>query len=311
MNKTILVAGAAGFIGSHLCERLLQQNFRVIGVDNFCTGRKKNIQDFFENKNFSFLEHDIIKPLLPEEKIDFIFNLASPASPKQYTKMPIETLLVGSLGVKNMLGLALENNAGFLQASTSEVYGNPLEHPQKESYFGNVNPVGPRSSYDESKRFAEALVMAYNRKHGAETRIVRIFNTYGPRMQRDDGRVISNFIAQAINDEPITVYGAGRQTRSFCYVSDLVNGLIKAMHCNYSPPINLGNPEEHKIIEIAEKIKILAKSKSKIVFRRLPEDDPQKRKPDTTIAKKLLAWKPVIGLDQGLKQTIEWFRQNQ
>ena len=307
MNKTILVAGAAGFIGSHLCERLLQQNFRVIGVDNFCTGSKKNIQDFFENKNFSFLEHDIIKPLLPEEKIDFIFNLASPASPKQYTKMPIETLLVGSLGVKNMLDLALENNAGFLQASTSEVYGNPLEHPQKESYFGNVNPVGPRSSYDESKRFAEALVMAYNRKHGAETRIVRIFNTYGPRMQRDDGRVISNFIVQALENKQITIFGTGNQTRSFCYVSDLVDGLVKAMNSREQDPINIGNPEERTIVEIAEKIRKMCNSRSEIIFRQLPQDDPEKRKPDISKARSTLNWQPKVSLEEGLKKTIEWF----
>ncbi len=308
--KAILVTGAAGFIGSQLCEKLLAEGYRVVGMDNFCTGSKKNIRQFFENKNFSFLEHDITEPLQAKEKISEIYNLASPASPKQYFQIPVETLLAGSLGIKNVLDIASRHNSRVLQASTSEVYGNPLEHPQKETYFGNVNPVGERSCYDESKRFAEAMVMAYRRKHNVDTCIVRIFNTYGPRMQRDDGRVISNFIVQALENKQITIFGTGNQTRSFCYVSDLVDGLVKAMNSREQGPINIGNPEEHTILEISEKIRKMCNSRSEIVFRQLPQDDPEKRKPDISKARSALNWQPRVSLDDGLEKTIAFFREN-
>lgn len=309
--KNALVTGGAGFIGIHLTQRLLDNGQNVFVIDNFCTGNKKNIEPFFGNKNFSFLEHDITKPLELEEKIAWVFNLASPASPKQYKRMPIETLLAGSLGVKNMLNFSLQKKAVFLQASTSEVYGNPLEHPQRETYFGNVNPVGERSCYDESKRFAEAITMAYSRKHKMQTRIVRIFNTFGPGMKEEDGRIISTFIPQALAGKPLTVFGTGKQTRSLCYVSDLVEGLVKAMESSYPLPINLGNPEEHTILEIAEKIISLTKSKSKIVFSALPSDDPEKRQPDISLAKKLLNWEPKVPFEKGLEKTIEWFQQKE
>lgn len=307
--KKVLVTGAAGFIGNHLTKKLLGQGYSVAAIDNFCTGNRKNIEGFFENKNYSFLEHDITEPLELKEKIDWVFNLASPASPKQYARLPIETLLAGSIGVKNMLDFALEKNAVFLQASTSEVYGNPLEHPQKETYFGNVNIVGARACYDESKRFAEALVMAYCRKHKMQTRIVRIFNTFGPGMQEEDGRIISTFIPQALASKPITVFGTGKQTRSYCFVSDLVDGLLKTMESNYSLPINIGNPEEHTVLETAQKIISMTDSKSKIVFFPLPSDDPKKRQPDISIAKKILDWQPKTSLEKGLEKTIEWFRE--
>lgn len=308
--KTILVTGAAGFIGSHLCEELLKKGNKVIGMDNFCTSSKKNIERFFENKNFSFLEQDITEAIEIGERVSQVYNLASPASPISYLKIPVETLLAGSVGIKNVLDFALKNKVTFLQSSTSEVYGDPLEHPQRETYFGNVNSIGPRSCYDESKRFAEAMVMAYHRACKADTRIVRIFNTYGPRMQKEDGRIISTFVVQALENKPITVFGSGEQTRSFCFVTDLVEGLQKAMGCNYSLPINLGNPDEHTVLDIAERIIKMTGSKSKIVFRELPQDDPTKRKPDISLAKKLLKWEPKVPLEKGLKETIERFREN-
>ncbi|RLG68714.1 MAG: SDR family NAD-dependent epimerase/dehydratase [Candidatus Iainarchaeum archaeon] len=303
-----LVTGCAGFIGSHLCEFLIEKGYEVIGVDNLYTGSKQNISSLSKEK-FTFIKKDITKRLKIKGSLDEIYNLASPASPVAYQNAPLATMLTNSIGVKNTLDLALEKNAIFLQASTSEVYGNPLIHPQKESYFGNVNPVGPRACYDESKRFAEALTVNYSRELGVETRIARIFNTYGPRMQESDGRVIPNFITQALRNEPITVYGRGQQTRSFCYISDLISGLYKLMHTNYSMPVNIGNPKETKIIELAKLIKKLTESKSKIVFTEMPIDDPIRRKPDITLAKKLLKWKPKVTLKEGLKKTIKWFKE--
>ncbi len=305
--KTIIVTGGAGFIGSHLCDFLLDKNEKVISVDNFLTGSKKNVEHLLDEKNFELIEHNIVEPLSIREKIDQIYNLASPASPIDYQEKPIETILANSAGVKNMLDLAKEKKAAFLQASTSEVYGDPLQHPQKEDYWGNVNPIGPRSCYDESKRFAEAITMAYNRKFKLDARIVRIFNTYGPRMRKDDGRVIPNFINQALSAKPLTVYGDGKQTRSFCFVSNLVEGLYLTMNSKCSTPINLGNPNEISIIELAEKIISLTRSSSKIVFNSLPLDDPTRRKPDITKAKKILRWEPKTDFEEGLKETIKYF----
>ncbi len=308
-KETVLVAGGAGFIGSHLCERLLGEGKKVVCIDNLCTGSKKNIQELLKDKNFVFLKQDITESVKATGKIDEIFNLASPASPVQYQRLAIETLMVGALGTKNLLDLALKNNASFLQASTSEIYGNPLQHPQTEEYFGNVNPVGERSCYDEAKRFAEALTMAYHRKLAVKTRIARIFNTYGPKMQCSDGRVVPNFINQALSGKELTVFGDGKQTRSFCFVSDLVEGLIALIGSDYYLPVNLGNPEEHSILEFAETIKKLTESNSKIVFNPLPDDDPLRRRPDISKAKKILGWQPKVSLEEGLVETIKYFRQ--
>lgn len=308
-----LVAGGAGFIGSHLCERLLQQNHSVLCVDNLLTGSEKNIQHLKKNKNFSFLKHDVTEPL-PDTKTEATFHLASPASPnskspKSYLNYPIETLLVNSLGTKNLLDLALKNKAFFLYASTSEVYGDPTVHPQKETYWGNVNPIGIRSCYDEGKRFGESITMAYHRKFNLNTRIIRIFNTYGPRMP-DDGRVIATFIKQASEEKPLTVYGTGTQTRSFCYIDDMIEGIILAMFSKNTNEavINLGNPEEYSILEIAKMIKKTIGAKSNIIFSAIPEDDPARRKPDITKAKKLLHWSPKIPFSVGLDKTIEYFK---
>ena len=308
--KNILVTGGAGFIGSHLCEALLKQGNKVFCLDNFSSGSKKNIEEFLSNPNFVLIEHDIINPIKIEEKLDEIYNLASFASPVAYQNNPIETLFAGSIGVKNIIELALKNKAKFLQASTSEVYGDPKEHPQKESYWGNVNPIGERSCYDESKRFAEALVMAYHRKKGLNSGIVRIFNTYGPKMALNDGRVVPNLISQALKNEPLTIYGDGSHTRSFCYVTDLVDGLVKSMNSNYHLPINLGNPSEITIRNFANKILQSTNSSSKIEFKPLPKDDPVKRNPDISLAVKELKWQPVIALDKGLRDTINFFKQN-
>lgn len=310
MKKTILVTGGAGFIGSHLCERLLALGQKVICLDNTFTGSKENISKLFSNPNFSFVEHDIINPYFSDEKIDQIYNLACPASPVHYQINAIRTIKANTLGVINMLGLAKKQGARILQASTSEVYGDPLEHPQKESYRGNVNTVGSRACYDEGKRVAETLFFDYHRKWGMEIKVVRIFNTYGPVMAENDGRVVSNFIIQAINNKPITIYGKGNQTRSFCYVSDLVDGLIKMMNSaeSFTGPVNLGNPIEYTVKQLAEKIIKMTDSKSKIVYKQLPEDDPKKRKPDISLAKKVLKWQPKVKLDDGLKKTIEYFR---
>ncbi|NMB75100.1 MAG: SDR family oxidoreductase [Myxococcales bacterium] len=309
MSAHALVTGGAGFIGSHLCERLLKAGSRVTCVDNLITGSLANIEGLFGKDGFSFAKQDIANFIYVPGKIDEIYHLASPASPVDYQLYPIETLKVGSLGTRNVLGLAREKKARVLIASTSEVYGDPEEHPQKESYWGHVNPIGPRSMYDESKRFSEALVMAYHRKHGLLTRIVRIFNTYGPRMRANDGRAVPNFICQALAGEDITVYGDGTQTRSFCHVSDLVEGLVLAMERADSDPVNLGNDHENTLMEIAQKIKELTKSSSRIVHRPLPQDDPRVRRPDISRAKSLLGWAPRIGLEEGLRDTIEYFRR--
>ena len=311
MEKTVLITGGAGFIGSHLCDFLLNKNFKIICVDNLITGNKKNIEHLSNNQNFKFINQDISKHIAINENLDYILHLASPASPVDYQKIPIQTLKVGSLGTHNTLGLALTKKAKYLLASTSEVYGDPLVNPQPETYWGNVNPIGVRGCYDESKRFAEALVMAYHRIHNVDIRIARIFNTYGPRMSKDDGRVVPNFMTQILSSKPITIYGDGRQTRSFCYVSDLIEGIYKLIISNVNEPVNLGNPEEHTILEFAEKIKKITKSKSKIVFKDLPIDDPRVRCPDISKAKKILNWEPKFTLGNGLKETIEFFKQNQ
>ncbi|MDO8621574.1 MAG: SDR family oxidoreductase [Candidatus Levybacteria bacterium] len=316
--QTVLVAGGAGFIGSHLCKKLLNDKYQVIAIDNLITGDRKNIDVLLRNKNFSFISYDISKDLkigLELPHIDFIFHLASPASPnkkspRSYINHPIETLLVNSVGTYNLLELAQKNNAKFLYASSSEIYGDPNVSPQKENYFGNVNPNGVRSSYDEGKRFGEAITMAYIRKHNLDTRIIRIFNTYGPYMQIDDGRVVSNFVNQAISNSPLTVYGSGKQTRSFCYIDDMVEGLRKAMFLDNTKGevINLGNPDEKTILEIARIIKKITNSSSKIVFEDLPQDDPKSRNPDINKANKLLDWQPKIPLEKGLGQTIAYFK---
>ncbi|CAG0994972.1 dTDP-glucose 4,6-dehydratase [Methanosarcinales archaeon] len=302
-----LITGGAGFIGSHLCDLVLSKGYEVICVDNLVTGNKNNIAHI-ENEKFSFIEHNVTKPLYLDEKVDYIFHLASPASPIDYLELPIQTLKVGALGTHNMLGLASEKNARFLLASSSEVYGDPLVNPQSEEYWGNVNPIGPRGVYDEAKRFAEAITMAYHRYHGTQTRIVRIFNTYGPRMRLNDGRVVPNFIGQALNGEDITVYGDGSQTRSFCYVNDEIEGIYRLMMSDYTNPVNIGNPEEHTILEFAKFIIKLTGTDSKIIFKELPEDDPKQRRPNITKARKILNWEPKVSLEQGLKNTIQYFK---
>ena len=308
--KTILVTGGAGFIGSHLCEFLLGKGFRVICMDNLITGNKKNIEHLNNNKNFIFVKHNVNEHITVNEPVDYILHFASPASPVDYQKIPIQTLKTGSLGTHNTLGLAFAKKAKYMLASTSEVYGDPKVNPQPESYWGNVNPVGPRGCYDEAKRFAEALVMAYHRVHKVDARIVRIFNTYGPKMRKDDGRVVPNFINQALKNKPITIYGYGKQTRSFCYVSDLIEGIYRLMMSNLNDPVNLGNPEEHTILDFAQIIKKLTKSRSEIAFKELPVDDPHIRCPDISKAKKELGWEPKISLKEGLSRTVEWFKNN-
>ena len=308
--KRVLITGGAGFIGSHLCEFLLGKGFRIIAMDNLLTGSLKNIGHLRSNKNFLYIHHDVSKHIVINENLDFVLHFASPASPVDYQKIPIQTLKVGSLGTHNTLGLALAKKAKYMLASTSEVYGDPLVNPQPENYWGNVNPIGIRGCYDESKRFAEALTMAYHRIHSLDTKIVRIFNTFGERMRKDDGRVVPNLIMQALKNKPITVYGDGKQTRSFCYVSDLIEGIYRLLMSNINEPINLGNPEEHTILDFAELIKQLTKSKSKIIFKQLPLDDPHVRCPDIAKARKELKWEPKIELKEGLIKTIEWFKEN-
>lgn len=305
--RTILVTGGAGFIGSHLCRHLAESN-KTICVDSLITGDKGHISNLLEYPNFVLIEHDIVKPLNIQEHIDEIYDLACPASPPDYQRFPIETLMVCSQGVKNMLDLAVKNNAKFLHTSTSEVYGNPKEHPQKESYWGNVNPIGVRSCYDEGKRFAESLIVNYRKKYGLDAKIARVFNTYGPRMRLDDGRVVSNFITQALKGEDLTVYGDGSQTRSFCYISDMIEGILKMMQSSESGPINLGNPNEMSVLDLAKKVLELTGSSSKIIFEELPADDPVQRRPDITLARKKLGWEPKIGLEEGLRETIAWFK---
>ncbi len=307
----IVVAGAAGFIGSHLCERLLNDGHSVLAIDNLLTGSEQNLTHLTGHPGFEFLRHDITLPLALNGPVDVVMNLASPASPKDYMEHPIETLDVGSLGTRRMLDLARVKSARFLLTSTSECYGDPLEHPQVETYWGNVNPVGPRSCYDESKRFAEALTMAYHRKYGMATNIARIFNTYGPRMKLDDGRVVPAFLDQALKDEPMTIFGDGSQTRSFCYVSDLVDGLVRLMLSDERYPVNLGNPREITILEFAQEIRRLTGASSKFVYQPLPQDDPTRRRPDISKARRLLGWEPRISLEEGLQNTIEYFRKQQ
>src|SRR5919204_1631944 len=304
-----VVTGAAGFLGSHLSDRLLAEGHRVIAIDNLITGNTANIGHRAGNENFRFIKHDVSNFIfLPEEKIDYVFHFASPASPIDYLELPIPTLKVGALGTHNTLGLAKDKKASFILASTSECYGDPLEHPQREDYWGNVNPIGPRGVYDEAKRFAEAMTMAYHRYHAVDTRIVRIFNTYGPRMQINDGRVVPAFISQALRNEPLTVFGDGSQTRSFCYVSDLVEGIYRLLMSNETLPVNIGNPNEMTVLQFAQEIKRLTGTKAPIEFRPLPEDDPKIRRPDISKAKSLLGWEPKVPLDVGLQRTIEYFR---
>jgi len=306
--KRILVTGGAGFIGSHLCERLLARGDEVLCVDNFFTSRRQNIRDLFGNPSFEFMRHDITWPLYVE--VDRIYNLACPASPVHYQFDPVQTTKTCVHGSINMLGLAKRLKVRILQASTSEVYGDPMEHPQKESYWGNVNPIGPRACYDEAKRCAETLYFDYYRQHKLQIRVIRIFNTYGPRMHPNDGRVVSNFIIQALKGEPITIYGSGSQTRSFCYVDDLVKGMMAMMdQDDLVGPVNLGNPGEFTILELATMVKELTGSKSEIVFHPLPQDDPVRRKPDITVAKTKLGWEPVVPLREGLVKTIAYFRE--
>ncbi|WP_456471069.1 UDP-glucuronic acid decarboxylase family protein [Caminibacter sp.] len=305
--KKILITGGAGFIGSHLCERLLKEGNEVICLDNFFTGSKDNIVHLMNNPYFEVIRHDIEEPILIE--VDEIYNLASPASPIHYQKDPVKTVRTNVMGAINVLDIAKRTGARVLQASTSEVYGDPEVHPQVEEYRGNVNPIGPRACYDEGKRCAETLFFDYYREYGVDIRVVRIFNTYGPRMAINDGRVVSNFIIQALKNEDITIYGDGSQTRSFCYVDDLVDGLIKMMKSDIIGPVNLGNPGEFTIFELAEKIINLINSKSKIIFRPLPQDDPKQRKPDISKAKKYLNWQPKIGLEEGLAKTIQYFKR--
>ena len=305
----ILITGGAGFIGSHLCRRLLTEGNFVICVDNFITGSKENIEDLIHLPKFKLINHDMSQPLYLDENLDWVLHFASPASPKDYLEHPIKTIKVGTLGTHNCLGIAKCKKAKFFLASTSEIYGDPLVHPQPEEYHGNVNPIGPRSCYDEAKRAAEAMTFAYHRQHNLNIKIVRIFNTYGPRMRLDDGRVVSNFIYQALTGKDITIYGDGSQTRSFCYVDDLIEGIVKFMQVDFPGPLNLGNPAEFTVIDLAKKIIALTNSKSKIKFLPLPEDDPKRRQPDISKAQKILNWQPKLPLDEGLKKTVEWFKK--
>ena len=303
-----VVTGGAGFLGSHLSDRLLAEGHRVIVLDNLLTGNTDNIAHLAGNRNFTFIRHNVTEEIYLPGRVDYIFHFASPASPIDYLELPIQTLKVGSIGTMNCLGLAKAKGATFLLASTSECYGDPLEHPQKETYWGNVNPIGPRGVYDEAKRFAEAMTMAYHRYHGVNTKIVRIFNTYGPRMRLRDGRVVPAFIGQALKDKPMTVFGDGSQTRSFTYVSDEIDGIWRLSRSKRHEPVNIGNPTEFTILEFAELVRKLLGSKSRIIRKPLPVDDPKQRRPDITLAKKLLGWQPKVGLETGLRRTIEYFR---
>lgn len=306
--KRILITGAAGFLGSHLCDRFIKDDFHVIGMDNLITGDLKNIEHLFPLENFEFYNHDVSKFVHVPGELDFILHFASPASPIDYLKIPIQTLKVGSLGTHNLLGLAKAKNARILIASTSEVYGDPLIHPQTEDYYGNVNTIGPRGVYDEAKRFQESITMAYHRFHGLETRIVRIFNTYGPRMRLNDGRVIPAFMGQALRGEDLTVFGDGSQTRSFCYVDDQVEGIYKLLFSDYAHPVNIGNPHEITIRDFAEEIIKLTETDQKIIYKELPVDDPMQRQPDISLAKKLLNWEPKVNRAEGMKKTFEYFK---
>jgi len=305
-----LITGGAGFIGSHLCKLFLDRGWQVLAMDSLLTGNIDNISSLFPNSEFDFIKHDVTNFIHVDGPLDAILHFASPASPIDYLELPIQTLKVGSLGTHNALGLALAKKARFLLASTSEVYGDPLIHPQREDYWGNVNPIGPRGVYDEAKRFSEAMTMAYHRTHGVDTRIVRIFNTYGPRMRIRDGRVIPAFFSQAIRGEPMTVFGDGSQTRSFCYVDDLIKGIFRLLESDFREPVNLGNPDEFSILQIAGKIKELTGSTSSIKFNPLPVDDPKVRQPDISLARKVLEWSPEINLDEGLKRAYAYFRKS-
>lgn len=306
--KRVLITGAAGFLGSHLAERFLKDGYAVIGMDNLITGSLKNIEPFQDNPNFTFVNHDVSKHIEIDGPLDYVLHFASPASPIDYLKIPIQTLKVGSLGIHNCLGLAKAKGARLLIASTSEVYGDPTVHPQPESYWGNVNPVGPRGVYDEAKRFQEAMTMAYHTYHGLETRIVRIFNTYGPRMRLNDGRVLPAFIGQALRGEDLTIFGDGSQTRSFCYVDDLVEGIVRLLHSDHAEPVNIGNPDEITIAQFAEEIIALTGTDQKVIYKDLPVDDPKQRQPDITKARQLLGWEPKIDRAEGLKRTYAYFK---
>jgi dTDP-glucose 4,6-dehydratase len=305
----ILITGGAGFLGSHLCDRFLAEGHQLVVMDNLITGSMANIEHLAGREDFRFVKQDVTEYLYVEGKLDAILHFASPASPIDYLELPIQTLKVGALGTHKTLGLAREKGAMYLLASTSEVYGDPLEHPQREDYWGNVNPIGPRGVYDEAKRFAEAMTMAYHRYHGLDTRVARIFNTYGPRMRLEDGRVVPNFIAQALRHEPLTVYGDGLQTRSFCYVSDLIEGVYRLLFSDEDEPVNLGNPQEMSILDFAGLVNEITENSAGVVHEPLPEDDPQVRQPDITRAQEVLGWEPVVPLGDGLRRTISWFHQ--
>jgi len=306
--ERVLITGAAGFLGSHLCDRFLKEGFKVVAMDNLITGDIRNIEHHFKNEHFEFYHHDVTTFVHVSGRLDYILHFASPASPIDYLKIPIQTLKVGSLGTHNLLGLAKEKKARILVASTSEVYGDPLVHPQVEEYYGNVNPVGPRGVYDEAKRFQEAMTMAYHTYHGLDTRIVRIFNTYGPRMRLNDGRVLPAFIGQALRGEDLTVFGKGDQTRSFCYVDDLVEGIYRLLFSDYVQPVNIGNPDEITILEFAEEILKLTGAEQKIIYKALPENDPMQRQPDITKARNILGWEPKVSRAEGLKITLNYFK---
>ncbi|MCB9034364.1 MAG: SDR family oxidoreductase [Chitinophagales bacterium] len=307
--KKILITGAAGFLGSHLCDRFIKEGYKVVGMDNLSTGNIKNIEHLFPNPNFEYHHHDVTTFVHVSGKLDYILHFASPASPIDYLKMPIQTLKVGAMGTYNLLGLAKEKNARILVASTSEVYGDPTVHPQNEEYWGNVNPVGPRGVYDEAKRYMEAITMAYHNFHQVDTRIIRIFNTYGPRMRLDDGRALPQFMSQGLKGEDITVFGDGSQTRSFCYVADLVEGIYRLLLSDYHLPVNIGNPDEISLLDFAKEIQNLTGNQSKIVFQDLPKDDPKQRQPDITKAKTILGWQPTVNRSEGLKITLDYFKE--